>query len=96
MKTCSGTKQPSLTGAFKVFPNPTDGLVNLEMLEFEPGDYRVTVFNVQGQLVHTEKVNISSDRNITQIDMSEFSKGTYLFKVASDKGTLVRRVIVQE
>jgi secreted PhoX family phosphatase len=96
VKTCSGTKQPSLTGAFKVFPNPTDGLVNLEMLEFEPGDYRVTVFNVQGQLVHTEKVNISSDRNITPIDLSEFSKGTYLFKVASDKGVLVRRVIVQE
>ena len=93
---CSGTKQPGLKGSYKVYPNPTNGLVNLEMIQFDQGDYRITVFNVQGQLMHTEKINISSDRNITQIDMSSFSKGTYLFKVASDAGVLVRRVIVQE
>jgi len=96
VEVCSGTKQPGLKGIFKVFPNPTQDLVNLEMVQFEPDEYRITVLNVQGQLIHTEKVDVSSDHNITQIDMSGFAKGTYLFKVASDKGVLVRRVVVQQ
>lgn len=94
VKLCSSTKQPNLTGAFKVFPNPTEGLVNLEMLDFEPGDYRVMLFNVQGQLLLTEKLNLSSGQHLMQLDLSPFNRGTYLIKLASEKGILVRRLIV--
>ena len=68
--------------------------MNLEMLDFEPGDYRVMLFNVQGQLLLTEKLNLSSGQHLMQLDLSPFNRGTYLIKLASEKGILVRRLIV--
>ncbi len=91
---CSGTKTPGFTGSLNLFPNPTNGLVNLEMNQFVPGDYRVTVFTIQGQQAITEQVKITSDRQLMQLDMSNFSQGAYLIKLSSLNGVIVRRLIV--
>jgi len=94
VETCVGTKTPGIIGSLNLFPNPTNGLVNMEMVQFEAGDYQVNVFNAQGQLIITEKVNLTSDRQIVQMDMTNFSQGAYVVKVSSAKGVIVRRLIV--
>ena len=91
---CIGTNSPGISGSINLFPNPTDGFVNLEMLAFVPGNYRMTVYNVQGQLALTEQVNVSTDRVLVQLDLSSFPSGAYMIKVASDNGVLVKRLIV--
>lgn len=91
---CVGTNNPGLSGTFNLYPNPTNGLANMEMVQFEAGDYQVNVFNAQGQLMITEKVNLTSDRQIVQMDMTNFSQGAYVVKVSSAKGLIVRRLIV--
>ncbi|MFN0213840.1 MAG: T9SS type A sorting domain-containing protein, partial [Saprospiraceae bacterium] len=91
---CSGTKSPGISGTINIFPNPTSGLVNLEMVQFEPADYQVTVFNIQGQLSLSEQMTIHSDQQIVQMDMNSFAQGTYLVKVSSSKGVLVHRLVV--
>ncbi len=94
VRPCVGTNNPILNGIVNLFPNPADGLVNLEMVQFEQGDYQVRMFNIQGQLVLTEQVTLSSDRQVVQMDMSNFNQGTYLIKLSSSKGIIIRRLVV--
>ena len=91
---CSGTNTPGVSGSINVFPNPSEGLVNLELKQFVPGNYRMTVFNAQGQLTMTDQLEISADQQLVQLDLSSFPKGAYIIKVASEKGIVVRRLML--
>jgi hypothetical protein len=91
---CSGTNTPGVTGSINVFPNPSEGLVNLEMKQFAPGNYLMTIFNAQGQLNMTNPMEISTDQQLIQLDLSSYPKGAYIIKVASEKGIVVRRLIL--
>ncbi len=64
-----------------VYPNPTQGLLNLTFKDF--GAYEIDVFDVLGNIiVHQEFQN----NNRTIIDLSGFSSGIYLVKVLDQKG----------
>ena len=70
----------------KIYPNPTNGLVNIEA----EGLQRLTVVNVFGQTLYDREV----ESNHAQIEMSQFGTGTYLFRIQTESGTAVRHVNV--
>ena len=59
---------------FKVYPNPTNSILNLEYIS---DITNVTITNMLGQVVVSKKLNASS----AQIDMSNLTNGIYLVKV---------------
>ncbi len=61
---------------FAYYPNPVDTVLNLNYVK---NISAVSVFNLLGQEVMTK-----SSSNLTQVDMSALSSGTYLVKVTSD------------
>jgi hypothetical protein len=44
----------------------------------------------------TEQVNLTSDRQVAQLDLSNAAQGAYLIKVSASKGVIVRRLIVNK
>ena len=70
----------------KIYPNPTNGLVNIE----GEGLQHLTVVNVLGQTLYDREVE--SDH--AQIEMSQFGPGTYLIRIQTESGTAVRHVNV--
>jgi hypothetical protein len=54
-----------------VFPNPSDGIFNLELNE----PSKLSIFNILGELVSESHVNPGKNR----IDLSEQSSGVYVF-----------------
>ena len=70
----------------KIYPNPTNGIVNIEA----EGLQRLTVMNTIGQVLYNRKVR---DDN-AQINMTQFGVGTYLIRISTDSGTTVRRINV--
>jgi photosystem II stability/assembly factor-like uncharacterized protein len=71
-----------------IFPNPTSGIIELNLQSFS--DAELQVFNVIGEQVFQTKV-ISSK---TMLDLKTFSKGIYFVKVASVKGSCVKKIII--
>jgi len=69
-----------------LYPNPTSGEVSIQA----EGMRRVTVCNLQGQVVYNSMV--CSD--FTTLDLSQFTNGLYLVCVATDEGTITKRVAV--
>ena len=59
---------------YSYYPNPTTGNVAITSKDTIT---EVTVYNVQGQLLFNQKINQLS----ANVDMSQFAKGTYFFKL---------------
>ena len=71
-----------------MFPNPTNGLVNIRTSENEV--FNVDVMNVTGELVRTARINGTST-----MDLSELAKGVYTVRIFNERGTLTERVTLQ-
>jgi len=72
-----------------VYPNPTTGLLNLELNNIDAAQVRVS--NVFGQLVFSGNVT----RNQSAINLSAFGAGVYYIDVRTATGNKVMRVVKQ-
>ena len=75
-----------LNSATKVYPNPTNGQVNIEA----DGMNRVTVTNALGQTVF----DAPTDGNQMALDLSQNGTGIYLIRISFENGDCVKRVSV--
>ena len=76
--TSSGVQNMEGKNAVNVYPNPTDGIVKVEIPNALNGS--ISVENILGATVYEENVNISGSTTKT-IDLSKLAKGTYFVKV---------------
>ena len=76
------------SSSFKVFPNPVSNILNLS---YDKEITNVSVFNLLGQEVMTKSLN----SNLSQIDMSALSNGTYMIKVTADNEVKTIKIVKQ-
>jgi len=72
-----------------LYPNPTDGMVTLE-IPAEDGA-RAYVYDAQGKLILT----VANAKNGEQFDLSKLSTGVYTFKVQLNNLTHIEKVVKQ-
>jgi len=72
--------------ALKAYPNPVTGILNLS---YTQDITTVKVYNLLGQELLSKEVNANS----AQIDLSDFTNGTYLIQVTSENKIKTLRVI---
>jgi hypothetical protein len=73
---------------FEAFPNPVNHILNLS---YNSPITNVTIFNLLGQKVLMK----SSTSNISQIDMSDLARGTYMVKIAADNQVNTIKIVKQ-
>ncbi len=71
---------------FQFYPNPVNDRLYIQTLE---SDFEVTIFNIQGQLRGTWKVNDLT----TGIDLSQFEPGAYLVRIIKGNNTTVKKIL---
>jgi len=74
--------------SFNVFPNPSNGIFNINLSSNEANNVNLSVKNVVGQTVLTETVNVSGNTN-HQISLTDYSKGIYFLTVGSETVKLI-------
>jgi hypothetical protein len=68
---------------FSVFPNPTNGELNLDLTQYAGKPVRIELFSLEGKLM--KFVEIDEVQNIMeQLDLSSFQRGMYLVRVKSE------------
>ena len=83
-----GVNEVENTLNFNVFPNPSNGVFNINFSSNEENNVNLTVKNVVGQTVITETVNVSGKTN-HQISLSDYSKGIYFLTVGNETVKLI-------
>lgn len=77
-----------------MFPNPTSGLVNVQVSLFEAGDVELSVLNALGQVVASHEASTSNELQHT-FDLSAMASGTYVVRVSTAQGLMQKTVVVR-
>ncbi len=88
-----GIGETELSNAVSIYPNPTNGIVNLNIDLEQSQDIRITVFNAIGEVVTTME-NKSVATKTYVFDLSSEAKGFYFFNVQTEQGTITKRVML--
>ena len=86
-----GVNESELNNGFSIFPNPTNGLVNLQFAASTTAS--VDVFNVLGERVNTSTFNTNGLRTI---DLSALNNGVYYMNVRVDGQTATRKITLSK
>ena len=78
--------------AVNLYPNPADNQINLIFGTEDTGDKRLSIFNMNGQLVFSKEIPVNSGNNI---DVSLLESGIYLLQVSSEKAVETRKLVIQ-
>ena len=73
----------------RLYPNPTEDFIKIQSAENIKSIY---IYNITGQII--KKLEGLNSKDI-KIDVKNFTKGLYFFKFSSNKGTMVKRVIIK-
>ena len=74
------------TDAISVFPNPTNGIINIESKSILKS---IQLFDVQGRLLQTK---LQNDTKVN-FDISDKSNGVYFVKITSENGIKVEKIV---
>ena len=91
----TGTEDPASVKAFTVSPNPSSGLLQLNLTLADAADVRVEVVNTLGQTLQT--LQLGTVNTVTQaLDLTRFAAGAYSLRVTVDGETAQRRIVIQK
>lgn len=76
----------------KVFPNPVNDFVRLDLRSVEPGEISIEIFSITGTIIKKLKIEGPFNGRIVEINMSEINPGLYLMRVSSGNGRLNRAI----
>ncbi|WP_462280118.1 T9SS type A sorting domain-containing protein [Salinivirga cyanobacteriivorans] len=82
---------------FEVYPNPTRGVINIDVSSMQAGDYLLEIYNAAGLLVKPgEKVYFADSRQFINMDAADLSAGYYLIILKHEnKGFILSNSIIK-
>ena len=83
-------------GSFKLFPNPSSGLVKLTIKSQEKSQAKILVINEQGQeAAKFESIPLSEGENLVDLDLSFLNAGKYFVQMIQNQKTETKILIIQ-
>lgn len=75
----------------KLYPNPTKGLITVELSSFPERETAIEVNNHLGQTI----MNIIANSQTTQLDLSSYPSGLYYIKTTSGRDSHTGKIVLQ-
>jgi len=89
----AGIYEIDQTNQLIIFPNPTSDKITIQTKTPTPQSYVLSVKNIQGQEVLSEKINFADSYSI---DVSGLSNGVYILNLQNEKENFVKKIIIQK
>ena len=79
---------------FAVWPNPSNGSINLSLNPSSNGNIQVSLYDIKGSRVYTEEFKSNGNIFEQSIDFSTLNAGMYFIKVSSDGINKTNKLII--
>lgn len=89
----SGLTENSGIFDFDLYPNPTKDIINMDFSLGEAGTMYFIMYDALGQEMVFDESSYLSGEQHKELSLADLSKGVYVLKVSTDKGSFVRRII---
>lgn len=73
-------EESMLSGNLIVYPNPTQGIIHVDMNALTNGKAVIRVFDMPGRLAINSQMNVLKGENTTEINISSFARGIYFLE----------------
>jgi len=83
------------TASVLIYPNPTEGTVNLRLESMKGGMAQVRILDQMGKLVSNTGWSFATGRSNTSIAINQLASGIYTVEIVSEEKTIVERLIVK-
>jgi photosystem II stability/assembly factor-like uncharacterized protein len=83
----------ALNNNFKVYPNPTNGMVTLTFKLERKENVTLTILNSRGQEV--KQISLEKEKGQIDLDCCNFSSGVYFINLQTEKGILTKKLIIE-
>ncbi len=95
---CSGvsTKNQDPTLSVTIYPNPTADKIYIQFNEIIHEEVNISMYSLWGQRIWNEVIPYYLSRETRAIETNNFSSGTYLIKVSTKKGLVVKKITVMK
>jgi len=90
----SSIEENIFEGKISVYPNPTNRILNLDMMGVTPSEYQIKITNILGEIIYVSSENISGIYNDV-IDLSSFSKGTYVIQIKNKESVFTDKIVIR-
>ncbi len=85
-----------LNGFTRVYPNPTDGKLNVELQATSSFETKLTVYDVVGKKAFEKTTLINKGLNTVGLDFSTLAKGAYVLQFADGTGKIYTTKFIKE
>ncbi len=79
---------------FKLYPNPTEGRVFVNLVLAETTDVQLSIMSITGQVLQSFEPQESLEQNY-EIDMTDYPSGVYLARFVIDNKVITEKIIVE-
>lgn len=86
-----GVKTQLDAGLISLYPNPSAGIIHLAAEQLPAGAAEVSVFDATGRVVFATQANFAAGVE-QRFDLRALEAGSYLLRVATDKGQIIKHV----
>jgi hypothetical protein len=81
--------------SFEVYPNPTSGALNVDLMQYVGRTVRLDVYSINGKLLQFRDI-FELQTTVVQLDLSNYRSGMYLVSVKSEGlPDVTRRIVLQ-
>eukprot|EP01029_Cantina_marsupialis_P014808 TRINITY_DN3243_c0_g2_i4.p1 TRINITY_DN3243_c0_g2~~TRINITY_DN3243_c0_g2_i4.p1 ORF type:complete len:2512 (-),score=483.53 TRINITY_DN3243_c0_g2_i4:4191-11726(-) len=77
----------------RVFPNPTDGPLNIVLGDEIEGEVIIDVLNIIGSSQYNTTLTKSRGQFETKLDITDMPSGIYMIRIRTNDGDIVRKVV---
>ncbi|MBL7827560.1 MAG: T9SS type A sorting domain-containing protein, partial [Saprospiraceae bacterium] len=91
----SSVKEPTWAAGMQLFPNPTSGMVKVQIPAFSGGGLQLSLKNAQGSQAFSKSFHFAPGVASLELEFNQLPKGIYWLEFSSNDGISVRKVIVQ-
>lgn len=82
----------TILSEIKVYPNPTKGILNIDLASNTFGESSFVIYDVQGRQVISKK----SSNTIETLNVENLSEGIYMLTIENDLGKTTRKVVINK
>lgn len=90
-----GIKQNSMNDKLSIYPNPTNGLLTMNINFAQKQNVVIRIFSLQGKLLSQEQISVSNGVFMKDIDLSSYAKGMYHIQLTTNEGIYNKKVVLE-
>jgi hypothetical protein len=93
---CTGIQEVSDSWSVEVFPNPSNGIFNIELRTNYEKPVQMRIFNAIGIEVYAKNDMLVNQANSTTVNLEKYSEAVYYLNLSGENINIIKKIVIQK